>query len=149
MSFREKAAWISLAVTVGVWGHYFWKLGSLLGQEADLTRLFVNSVVLSIGAQIALQLVAHVTTPAAERSISDEREDRIESRATSVGYTALTILVVTLALASPLIIGGFGEVPHDLFADAAVAMPNLIILAVIVAEALRSLTAIAFYRLGR
>lgn len=54
-----------------------------------------------------------------------------------------------MAIASPPIIGGFGSLPHDLIGDPAVAVPNLIILAVIIAEGVRSLTAIAFYRLGR
>lgn len=149
MSFREKAAWISLAVTVGVWGWYFWKVWATWGSDVDLVGLFVRSVILSVVVQLILQAVAHYTTPEAERSIRDEREDRIESRATGVGYTLLTVLVITLAIASPAIIGGFGSLPHDLIGDAAVAVPNLIILSVIIAEAFRSVTAIAFYRLGR
>lgn len=147
MSFREKSAWISLVSGLAVWGWYFFQVWQAVqaGETGGLMGLFIKVVVISIGVQIALMILAQLTSSAAERSLSDEREIRIESRGVLIGYAVLSLAVLLVALFSPAIMDGSVVVAG---ADAGVALPNLIFLALIGAEAIKSLATVAMHRLG-
>ncbi len=48
MSFREKHLWISIVASVGVWGWYFWIVGSAVAAGA---RRFVRVVITSAAVE--------------------------------------------------------------------------------------------------
>lgn len=144
MSYREKAEWVSLVTGVVVWGWYFTHLVGFLkagGGAGSLIWPFVGAVAATIVIQAALMIVAALTTPRSERSLSDEREVRFAGRAMTVGYTVLTVLVLAVAWAATGPMNGLGPIQ--------VLAPNLLVFAIVTAEALKSLVSIGQFRLGR
>jgi len=149
MSFREKAAWISLISGVVIWGFYFsvvWsRLVALPG--AWPVALFVECVIASLLVQGLLMGLAALRTPADQRSLSDEREIRIDGRATSLGYAALTGLVLCVALASPLAVGmKFDGLAIASQGEAATIMGQGLLLAIVLAEAIKSAVVVVLHR---
>lgn len=149
MSFREKAAWISLASSVVIWGFYFvvvW--GRLVAAPgAWPVALFVECVIASLLVQGVLIGVAAVRTPRDQRALADEREVRIDGQATGVGYAVLTGLVLCVALASPFVVGAdFGDLAIAPHGEAASFMGQGLLLAIVLAEAVKSAIVVILHR---
>lgn len=158
MSFREKIAWISLLTTVSVWGFYFARVGpALVGGDAGPWQmaLFVECVLFTVVAQVVLITVTAVGAPREAGAPADEREVRIAARATVVAYAILLALVLCVACATPFVLGmtlkveGMTYVSLSSRGDPTVIVANGILLAVVVAELVRSSATLTFYRLGR
>ena len=149
MSFREKAAWISLVSGVVIWGFYFvvvWgRLVSLPGEWP--VALFVECVLASLLVQAVLMGLAAWRTPRDQRAPSDEREVQIDGRATSIGYAALTGLVLCVALASPLAVGvEFGGLAVTSRGEAATLMGQGLLVAIVLAEVVKSAVVVILHR---
>lgn len=149
MSFREKAAWISLASGAVIWGFYFivvW--GRLVAAPGDWpVALFVECVIASLLVQAVLMGLAAMRTPKDQRTLSDEREIRIDGRATGVGYAALTALVLCVALASPFAVGlEVGGLAVASGGEAATFMAQGLLLAIVLAEAIKSAVVVILHR---
>lgn len=149
MSFREKAAWISLVSGVVIWGFYFvvvWgRLVELPGEWP--VALFVECVLASLLVQAVLMGLAAWRTPRDQRSLSDEREIQIDGRATSIGYAALTGLVLCVALVSPLAVGvEFGGLVVASRGEAATIMGQGLLLAIVLAEVVKSAVVVILHR---
>lgn len=149
MSFREKAAWISLASGVVIWGFYFvvvW--GRLVEAPGEWpVALFVECVIASLLVQAVLMGLAAMRTPKDQRTLSDEREIRIDGQATGVGYVALTGLVLCVALTSPLAVGlDVGGLAISLRGEAATFMAQGLLLAIVLAEAIKSAVVVVLHR---
>lgn len=149
MSFREKAAWISLGSGVLIWGFYFFTVWSRLADAPGEwpVALFVECLIASLLVQGVLMGLAAWRTPPAGRVLSDEREIQIDGRAMTVGYAVLTLLVLGVALAAPfsigLDIGGLTWAPRG---DATLLMGQGLILAIVLAEAVKSAAVVILHR---
>jgi hypothetical protein len=107
MSFREKHLWISIVASLGVWGFYFWSLGSWIADGA-LTRpglviqageLFAVCVIAVAVIEVVLTFVAQATTSKIDKTTRDEREIGAALRASHVSLMVLIALVFCLAIA--------------------------------------------------
>ena len=141
MSFREKSAWITLVTVLACFGAYFAELfGGLSGHNhhfgglQSLHLLLLSVLALAI-LQIALTLVAALTTPKDGRGPADERERMIQLRSQSLGYHVLMVLAV--GLFAPAFFGHRG-----------VEMANFALLAVVIAALTVSVAQIVMFRRG-
>ena len=98
MSFREKSAWITLVTVLVCFGIYFGSiaLGLVSARGFDTLHLLLACVVGLVLLQVALTVVAAVTTPKDGRAPKDERETLIQLRSQSLGYSVLVMLVLAL-----------------------------------------------------
>ena len=98
MSFREKSAWITLVTVLICFGIYFGSiaLGLVSARGFDTLHLLLACVVGLVLLQVALTVVAAVTTPKDGRAPKDERETLIQLRSQSLGYSVLVMLVLAL-----------------------------------------------------
>ena len=149
MSFREKAAWISLGSTMVIWGFYFivvW--GNLITRPGDWpVALFVECVIASVLVQGGLMGLMAWRTPRADRALDDEREIRIDGHATTTAYAVLTVLVLAVALASPIAVGGgIGGIVAAHPGEAATVLGQGLLAAIVLAEAVKSAVVVALHR---
>jgi uncharacterized membrane protein len=100
MSFREKSAWITLITVMACFGVYYGAVltGAVTPRGFGMLHLLLICVVALVLLQIVLNLIAARTTPKEGRAPADEREKLIQSRSHTIGYYALMILVLTLAI---------------------------------------------------
>ncbi len=154
VAFREKAAWISLAVTLVVWGGYFavvW--GEIAGGRPNgalILERFMSAVVFSVLASIVAAIVLALVSGRAADAPADERERLIALKSTEVAYAVLSLGVVVVALTAPAVaLGGLNLFPGDPAADTALIAANGVLFALIAAEVVRGGLTIARYRLGR
>jgi len=141
MSFREKSAWITLVTVLVCFGAYFVELFSgLAGNQHHFgglrsLHLLLLSVLALAALQIALTVIAAVTTPKDGRGPADEREQRIQWRSQSLGYHVLMVLAV--GLFAPAFFGHRG-----------VEMANFALLAVVIAALTVAVAQIIMFRRG-
>lgn len=154
VAFREKAAWISLAVTLVVWGGYFAVVWSEIAggrpNGALILERFMGAVVFSVVASIVTAIVLALVSGGAADAPADERERLIALKSTDVAYNVLSLGVVVVALTAPAVaLGGLNLFPGDPAADTALIAANGVLFALIAAEVVRGGLTIARYRLGR
>lgn len=143
MTFREKTAWASLLGTLLVWGYYFAKLfGALRDGSASVglfTGLFVSCVVFSVVVQVVIAILLAIQSPKAVNAPADERERRVELRATGVAFVVLLVAVLTVAGAWPFVAAASQMLPgFEPLLAATLLMSNGILLAVVLAELVRA-----------
>jgi len=103
MSFREKSAWISLLLYLGIYGFYFSRVAMAVTRgQADgghFMGLFAESVIAFVVATIVLTVVAAVTAPKDAEAPEDEREKLITLRANSnSGYVLATCVILVIGV---------------------------------------------------
>jgi hypothetical protein len=138
MSFREKSAWITLLTVLVCFGAYFVELFSGLAGNRHFggvgsLHLLLLSVLALAGLQIALTMIAALTTPKDGRAPADEREQMIQWRAQSLGYHVLMLLAVGLFVPA-------------LFGHRGVEMANFALLAVVLAALTVAVAQIIMFR---
>lgn len=151
MSFREKTAWISLVTTLLIWGQYFARVTERVwAGESDagtFIGLFVGTTITAVVVQVVLTIVIAVIQPAEANAAADERERLIELKSSHAAYALLSVLVVTLAIATPFLIGVGPQVFAGSTATSGVVLTaNAMIFALVLAELLRSLWQIVLFR---
>ena len=127
MSFREKAAWITLVSVLLCFGVYFGTVfsGGLHGDGRANGWLFVACVGAFVVLQIGLTLAAMWTTPKDGRSPRDEREQLIKARSHTLGYYVLVVLVLGLGI--PLHLGHVAAHELMLYAFLDVVITGLVV----------------------
>jgi hypothetical protein len=151
MSYRERAAWISLVTTVAIWGYYcvraFPALASGTADAGDFVGLFIGCTILSVVVQVALTIASALMSPDDAEASADEREMLYELRSSRVAYYLLSMLVATVALATPIVVAASPQLfPTNPLASAVLVMGNLALLSLILAETVRSVTQIVHFR---
>lgn len=152
MPFREKSAWISIFVTLLIWGSYFGDMmPNLLSGRPDLDGMlgaFFGSVALAVILQIVLTIVIAVLSPKEANAPADERERLIELRAANIAYNVLTFLLVIAVLGAPAM-----SLFHALKAgiepslgSAVVPMANGVLLALVLAEVVKHIAQLVQFR---
>ena len=142
MPFREKSAWISLVVMLGVFGVFYGAI--LTGRLPTGGVVTVQYLLISVAAAAVLQVVLHLVAAlltADSGGPQDERERLIELRATRLAYGVLV---------AGVLVGLFVTIhlPHGI---RAVGVPEVALTAlgaVIFADIVKSAASIIRYRLG-
>ena len=103
LSFKEKSVWISLVVTLLLFGYYFIRViseGNISAPNSSLLNLFSIIVVLIIVIQITLQIIIAILHRKEAGKGEDEREYLIELKATKISYfiIAFGVWIGTLSL---------------------------------------------------
>ena len=154
MAFRENTAWISIFVTVLIWGSYFGDLmPNLLSARPNLEGMlgdFLSSVVLAVILQIVLMIVIAILSPKDADAPADERERLIEFRSTTIAYHVLTVMIVVAVLGAPALAlyHSFkaGITPN--LGSAAIPMANGVLLALVLAEIAKYVSQLVQFRRG-
>ncbi len=125
MPFREKSAWISLVVTLLVWGGYYFHVYIWPGDMHGLLamQLFFAAIVITVIVQVLLHLLIAARAPADARSPADERDQLIGLTATRWGFYALAtgalLAVLTMHLGASKIDMAYGVLAALAFAEIA------------------------------
>jgi hypothetical protein len=137
MPFREKSAWITLVCMLATFGVFFFVLGHGL---IDHGMMSFHVLLMTIMAFVALQVVLHLANilmaPKDAKVPVDERERLIGLKAMRNAYLALMIGAIAVPATLHL-----GVDFHDL--------PYVALLALFIAEVVRAVSQIVYYRLGR
>ena len=95
MSFREKCAWISLIVILGVFGLYFWDLAThVLGSgypHRNYGGLFVLLVVAVVVLEVVLRILVAIRSPSDAKAPRDERDRLINLKAARIAFYVLMV----------------------------------------------------------
>lgn len=101
MSYRVKLAWAALLPHASIWGFYFGKLApkQVRGEltEPGVLGLFIACLIAVIVVQVALSILATVTSSASERAACDEREQNAALKAGNFGFGVMTAVLAGLA----------------------------------------------------
>ena len=136
MSLREKAAWISLGVTVAAWGVYFALVGHAVFTSGHIAGHYVGAFLACVVTVIVAQIVlnaAMAITARERRGPADERERLIDLKGARTGF-------YVLAAGSIAVMGSV----HQTGDPATIA--NVALLFLVLAEAGRCLTQIILFR---
>jgi len=149
MSFREKRAWISLAVTLGVYGYYFATVarGVATGQTPDdyFLGLLITCVAGIVAAEIIIAIAVAILAPQDVEAPRDERERLAELKAIRIAFVTLnttisTTLIVALG-ASVIITEG-----RLSWVQCAIVLGNGVLLSLVLAELVKFTGEIVYLR---
>ncbi|OYY64348.1 hypothetical protein [Sphingomonas sp. 28-62-11] len=108
MTFREKMLWVSMVAVTAIWGAYLVDVGWLLARGVvDAGQAyggFIKSVILVVGVQVAATIVLAIMTPDDANAPTDVRDRDFAATAAVPAYTVLSLLIVMIMLAMPLIV---------------------------------------------
>ena len=141
MSFKEKSIWVSLIVTIIIFGFYFVfafttiKNNSAEAARTSLLGIFIGTIILITVIQIILHIVLAITFRNEAVKGEDEREKLIELRATRISYFFLVAGVWISGLSL-------------FFAPSSILIANIILLSFILAEIAGFTSQLYFYRRG-
>jgi len=135
MTFREKAHWIALLASLCVWGHYFARVVIVQPQGPEAFWLFAGSLGVVLAAQAILMVLVALREPRGRGALDDERDNLIELKGFRFAYVVLTVLALAAA----------GLVLVD---APATVVANGVVLAIVVAEAAKSILELTAYRRG-
>ena len=135
MSFREKAAWVSLVSVTGIYGIYFWLVirAGHPGHSPTPIGGLLETVIALVVVQVVLMIAISIASPRDATAPRDEREKLIDLRATRVAYAGLAT-----AIAMACFFGAFN--PPIVFNT------NALLFVLVTAEILRSACQIIQYR---
>ena len=153
MSFREKNAWIAVAVTLIVWGYYVLTVaGQVTARAIDgqgLFTLFLISMGITLVLLIGINLVAARMANQSFGAPEDERERAVDRRASWWGARLLEWMLLGLAAAAPTIIASYAResFPDDPAGATAIILANAILFVSVLSQVVREAIHIVSYRL--
>ena len=137
MPFREKSAWITLVCMLATFGVFFFVLGhGLIDQGMMSLHVLLMTIMAFVALQVVLHLVNILMAPKDAKVPVDERERLIGLKSMRNAYLALVIGAIGVPGTLHL-----GVDAHDL--------PYVALLALFIAEVVRAVSQIVYYRLGR
>jgi hypothetical protein len=147
LSYQEKSILGSLLATVVVYGYYF--VGALRSiGEGDLSSVHLGRLIFAVVAIIAIQIVYHIVLSVeggVERK--DERDILIECKAYRNGYFSLAtgaFLVIGCVIMAALA----GDPAGTRITVTPFLIVNLVLLFMVLAELVKLLTQLFYYRRG-
>ena len=148
VSNREKSIWIELFVSIGVAIYYFANVFSAGGFNdiisAEVGKVIINAILISIAASIILSIIFKQKDPEAK----DERDKAIEARANAYAYYALTFLIVSIIIHIMINEGAGYFFNEDVLRVSNAQTMHFILIALIIAGAVKSVTQLFCYRRG-
>lgn len=137
MPFREKSAWITLVCMLATFGVFFFALGhGLIPAGGTSLHVLLLTSAAFVGLQIVLHLANIALAPRDAKVPVDERERLIGLKSTRNAYVALIVGVI----ANPLALHLHIRAPE---------IGYVALLALFVAEVVRAVSQIVYFRLGR
>jgi hypothetical protein len=153
MAFREKMLWLSLAMTLGIWGWYFarfvgaWRAG--IFDQGAATGDFAGTVTLIVIVQIVVAIVIAIFTGRATDSLADDRERSFALAAYRPAYLVLVMGVVMLMLSGPVLLRIANEwQPAPPPGLAPILLGNGLLFVLVLAEVVHSSAQIFRFRMG-
>ncbi len=137
MAFREKTAWISVLLTLAIYGRYFSALVSASGRGdgAEFLGLLIESAILFVVVFVVLSIVVSALAPREADAPADEREKLIGLKEDRVGFYVLTLGAVM----------GMGAA---FLGQSSFWIANVLFLSLVAAELAKDATRILLYRVG-
>ena len=151
MSYKEKAIWVSLGLTLYL-GYYYWSGFSVLRDshlltESTFTGLLFNTAIFLAVISIVLHSTAAILNYKEADKPDDERDKLIELYGCRAGYYLLSFGVIASIVQSQL-----GDAIWTQNGNEPVAGPfdfmHIIILSFLIAEAAKHATQLFYYRRG-
>lgn len=153
MAFREKALWVSAALTLLIWARYFWDLvrawntGSL--DLASAIGNFVATVILLVVVLVVAEVAIAIASGRAANLPADDREKAYALAAYRPAYLTLIAGVVVVMLASPVVLRLAEAERIALPAEAApILFGNALLLIAVLAELVHAGAQLIRYRFG-
>ena len=151
MAYREKVQWVSLATSLIVWGLYFAQLAASLaaGQPAPGETLggFIGAVILLVVIQVAAIIAIAIHRPSEAELPADPREREIEQSAGKGAYAVLSLAVVAIMLATPVLtVAAPAALGQPTGTVAAMLVGNALLAALVLASIVHSIWQIILYR---
>ena len=139
MSFQEKSIWISLILTILIFGHYFYRAVRVFSSpdlpESKLIALFIGAVFTLIIIQIASQSILAFSHKKEAAQGKDERDHFIQFNSSRVSYFILAVGVWAAGISM-------------LFHTSTMIMANIIMGFFILAETVGYAAQLIMYRRG-
>jgi hypothetical protein len=144
VSFKEKSAAISLVAVLGVYGYYFYFVFLGTGPASPEEMLFsmMALVVVLVIVEVAFHIVVAVLSPREANAAEDERERLIALKAYRVSY--LLMSAGALLVLGRILFGSVVELEQVTL----LGIANLLLFALVLAEAGRYSAAIYHFRRG-
>lgn len=160
LSNREKEIWIELIVSISVAAYYF-QAAYIAGGFTDIAnaalgKVVVNAILISIASTVILSIVFNKK----DNEAKDERDIAIEAKANSYAYYGLCILL-SIIIGQIMIDAGIGYFEnqrpegesigyfeHDHINITLALVMHLILMSMIAAGVIKSVTQIYHYRQG-
>lgn len=148
MSFREKSAWVSLAVMLVVYVPYFVHVFRLFGRGELNGGVLLGQFISAVVFQVFLLIIVHIVIAVqSRRQQADERDRAIEATSYKLAYLALiSSFFVAIPSAISLV---FALKP--VLVSSLVGLPflsQLLLLCFVTAEAMKYCAQIVCYRWG-
>lgn len=161
MTFREKHLFTTAVTTVLIWSVYFWRMGQSIASgglmkpsfAAEMGVMFAIAVIVVVVIELAMTLIAHLTTSKAEREAKDERETLAALKGSHVALMALLAMIFTLSGiayifgVADFVAPGNGKTLTT-NANAMVVIANLLLACFLVSELIRASFTLVLLRRG-
>lgn len=107
MAYRERLLWVSALATLLIWGSYFGDFVAMLirhrlDEGAALVR-FIGAASLIVIVQVVAAIFFAVLTPKEANAPADTRERDFARRGAASAYVLLSVAVVMVMVAMPLL----------------------------------------------
>ncbi|OYY72631.1 MAG: hypothetical protein B7Y47_02530 [Sphingomonas sp. 28-63-12] len=131
--------WISIIAETAIWGSYLFDVGRLLARGTVDARQayggFIQSVILLVIVEVAAVIALAVMAPADASAPTDARDRDFAATAAVPAYNLLSLLVVGVMLATPVIVTAAQRwLSGDPATVIAVVIGNALLLALVVAH---------------
>ncbi len=152
MTMREKVAWISVTVSLAIFGWYFWSVWSDFAARAlDGDALFWRFI-WCLGIAVAIMLPASLVAARLGNQKfdppPDELEVRVEAISNRIGLATLEVALVGVVLLSKVIVErANADFAADPAGATAIMLINLILFVTATAAVLREIVVIVQYRM--
>jgi hypothetical protein len=151
MAFREKMLWASLASMLAIWGWYFLGFAGAFRagrfDQAAQTGNFVLAIFLIVIVQIVMATVLALRSGRDASAPADDRERAIALLGYRSAYITLTLIVVMLMIAGPILLRiAYDWSPPPPPSMAPVLMGNALLAALVVAEIANAVTQLVRFR---
>lgn len=100
LSFKEKSIWVSMIVTIIVFGYYFARVFGVIG-DTEIVRphmLFIGIVIAMIILNILFNIILAIFNQKDAEDPSDERTKLIELKSIRVSYYIVSVGIVNIVI---------------------------------------------------